>query len=48
MDTMCGFILKYYKPIFLKKRKFDAIVGNPPLLSYRQTYHARECNEKFV
>jgi hypothetical protein len=31
-----GFILKnYYKPIFLKKRKFDAIVGNPPWLSYR-------------
>ena len=35
-DTVWGFILKnYYKPIFLKKRKFDAIVGNPPWLSYR-------------
>lgn len=35
-DTVWGFILKnYYKPIFLNKRKFDVIVGNPPWLSYR-------------
>jgi len=35
-DTVWGFILKnYYKPIFLSKRKVDAIVGNPPWLSYR-------------
>ena len=35
-DTVWGFILKnYYKPIFLKKRKFDVVVGNPPWLSYR-------------
>ncbi|MEM4186073.1 MAG: hypothetical protein QW801_02205, partial [Candidatus Caldarchaeum sp.] len=32
-DTVWGFILKnYYKPIFLNKRKFDVIVGNPPWL----------------
>jgi len=38
-DTVWGFILKnYYKPIFLKKRKFDAIVGNPPWLSYRYVH----------
>ncbi len=35
-DTVWGFILKnYYKPVFLSRRKFDVIVGNPPWLSYR-------------
>jgi len=35
-DTIWGFILKnYYKPIFLSHNKFDAIIGNPPWLSYR-------------
>lgn len=35
-DTIWGFILKnYYKPIFFSKRKFDAVIGNPPWLSYR-------------
>lgn len=35
-DTIWSFILKnYYKPVFLSKRKFDVIVGNPPWLSYR-------------
>jgi methylase of polypeptide subunit release factors len=35
-DTIWGFILKnYYKPVFFSKRKFEAVVGNPPWLSYR-------------
>lgn len=35
-DTIWAFILKnIYKPIFLGKKKFDCIVGNPPWLSYR-------------
>jgi len=30
-DTVWGFILKnYYKPVFLSRRKFDLVVGNPP------------------
>ncbi|MEM4467103.1 MAG: N-6 DNA methylase [Nitrososphaerota archaeon] len=41
-DTIWGFILKnYYKPVFLTKRKFDAIVGNPPWLSYRYVKNPR-------
>ncbi|MEM2703920.1 MAG: hypothetical protein QXR45_12255, partial [Candidatus Bathyarchaeia archaeon] len=35
-DTIWGFILKnYYRPIFINKKKVDAIIGNPPWLSYR-------------
>lgn len=35
-DTVWGFILKnIYKPLFLRKRKFDCIIGNPPWISYR-------------
>jgi len=35
-DTIWGFILKnYYKPVFFSKKKFDAVIGNPPWLSYR-------------
>ena len=35
-DTIWAFILKNkYKPIYLKDRKADFIVGNPPWLSYR-------------
>jgi len=35
-DTVWTFILKnIYKPLFLRKRRFDAIVGNPPWISYR-------------
>jgi len=35
-DTVWAFILKnIYKPIYLKDKKFDIIIGNPPWLSYR-------------
>jgi type I restriction-modification system DNA methylase subunit len=35
-DTVWGFILKnIYKPLFLKKEKFDILIGNPPWISYR-------------
>jgi len=35
-DTVWAFILRnIYKPLFLRDRKFDAVVGNPPWLSYR-------------
>ena len=35
-DTVWAFILKnIYKPLFLKDKKFDVVVGNPPWLSYR-------------
>jgi len=35
-DTIWGFILKnIYKPLYLRKQKFDVLVGNPPWLSYR-------------
>jgi type I restriction-modification system DNA methylase subunit len=35
-DTVWGFILKnIYKPLFLKKQKFDIVIGNPPWISYR-------------
>jgi hypothetical protein len=35
-DTVWAFILKnYYKPIFFRQQKFDAIVGNPPWIILR-------------
>ena len=35
-DTIWGFILKnIYKPLYLRKQRFDVLVGNPPWLSYR-------------
>lgn len=35
-DTIWAFILKnIFKPLYLKERKIDVIVGNPPWLSYR-------------
>ncbi len=35
-DTVWAFILKnIYKPLFLRKRRFDIIMGNPPWISYR-------------
>jgi hypothetical protein len=35
-DTVWAFILKnIYKPLFLKDKKFDIIIGNPPWLSFR-------------
>lgn len=35
-DTVWGFILKnIYKPLFLRKQKFDVLIGNPPWISYR-------------
>ncbi|MGH2639297.1 MAG: Eco57I restriction-modification methylase domain-containing protein [Rhabdochlamydiaceae bacterium] len=35
-DTVWAFILKnIYKPLFLKDKKFDIILGNPPWLSFR-------------
>lgn len=35
-DTIWAFIIKnYYKPLFLKERKFDFVVGNPPWLTYK-------------
>jgi hypothetical protein len=35
-DTIWAFIIKnYYKPIFLRERKFDFLVGNPPWLTYK-------------
>ncbi|MEM4302893.1 MAG: N-6 DNA methylase, partial [Candidatus Caldarchaeum sp.] len=46
-DTVWGFILKnYYKPIFLNKRKFDAVVGNPPWIIYKNI--KSEEYQKFV
>lgn len=35
-DTIWAFIIKnYYKPLFLRERKFDFVVGNPPWLTYK-------------
>jgi hypothetical protein len=35
-DTIWAFIIKnYYKPIFLRERKFHYLVGNPPWLTYK-------------
>jgi methylase of polypeptide subunit release factors len=35
-DTIWAFIIKnYYKPLFLRERKFDFLVGNPPWLTYK-------------
>lgn len=35
-DTIWLYVIKnIYKPVFLKARKFDTIIGNPPWLSYR-------------
>ena len=35
-DTVWAFILKnLYKPLFLKDKKFNIVIGNPPWLSYR-------------
>jgi len=35
-DNIWAFILKnIYKPLFLKEKKFDVVIGNPPWLSYR-------------
>lgn len=35
-DTIWGFVIKnYYKPIFLRERKFNLVVGNPPWLTYK-------------
>lgn len=35
-DSVWAFILKnLYKPLFLKDKKFDIVLGNPPWLSYR-------------
>jgi hypothetical protein len=35
-DTVWAFILKnIYKPLFLRDKKFDIIIGNPPWLSFR-------------
>ena len=35
-DTIWGFILKNkYKPLFLRDRKVEFLIGNPPWLSYR-------------
>ncbi|MDO8586475.1 MAG: N-6 DNA methylase [Armatimonadota bacterium] len=35
-DSIWAFILKNaYRPVYLSRRKFDFVVGNPPWLSYR-------------
>lgn len=35
-DTIWAFIIKnYYKPLYLRERKFDFLVGNPPWLTYK-------------
>lgn len=46
-DTIWAFIIKnYYKPLFLRERKFDYVVGNPPWLTYKGI--AEPSYQKFV
>ena len=55
-DTVWTFILKnIYKPLFLRKRQFDVVIGNPPWISYRyiesidyQTFLKRLIVEDYV
>ncbi len=55
-DTVWTFILKnIYKPLFLRKRRFDIVIGNPPWISYRyiestdyQTFLKRLIVEDYV
>ena len=48
-DTIWGFVMRnIYRPLFFSKRKFDALVGNPPWLSFRyieDTFYQRKIKD---
>ena len=45
-DTIWSFILRnVYRPLFISKKKFDVVVGNPPWLSFRYVEDVKYQND---